>query len=135
MGLFDIMSKLHPSDVPILTIPEQEMLQDYLQKQDTDVSIEKICEETDIIKERFLEINQEISIHFRDNIAPKVFLKAMMNSEKDNIEEFKQFFLRPDVDLGCLFMSKIVDIKQGMKNFGTPAYQFYLDSWKKYRGY
>jgi len=134
--LGDIVGKLKAEDVPIFTIPEQEIMQDFLRKQeDNSVNMDDICKETQINQDRFLEINQEISLHFRDKLAPKVFFKAMMKSGEDNSEEFKQFFLRPDVDLSCLLMSKVVDIRNNMKMLNSQGYQFLFDSWKKYRGY
>lgn len=134
--LGDIVGKLKAEDVPIFTIPEQEIMQDYLRNQEDDsVSMDNLCKETRINQDRFLEINQEISVHFRDKLAPKVFFKAMLKSSEDDSEEFKQFFLRPDVDLSCLFMCKIVDISKNMKTLNSPSYQFYFNNWKKYRGY
>ena len=133
MGFLDIVKKLKAEDAPIKIIPEQNQLQDYLRKQGNDVTFEQISKDTGITKERLLEINNEISIHYRDVIAPKVLFKSMYQV-KDNAE-FQLFFQRPDVDLGCLFMSKIIDIYSTMRNYGTPSWNFLMENWKKYRGY
>jgi hypothetical protein len=135
MDLFKIKKSIEAKDIPIYTVNEHDVLVDVLRKQKNDVSIQDICEKTKISKERFLEINNEISIHFRDYLAPNVLFKAMTVAKDDNSETFKMFFQRPDVDISCLFMSKIIDIKQGMKNLETPSYNFLIDNWKKYRGY
>ena len=133
MKIGDIIKKIKAEDIPVKIIPEQEQLQLYLRKQKGDVTFDKISKDTNIKLERLLEINNEISIHYRDNLMPKVLYKSMLNTDGDT--EFQQFFLRQDVDLGCLFMSKILDIKKNMKTKNTPAFSFLMDNWKKYRGY
>ena len=135
MELKKILGKLKPEDAPIKTIPEQDQLQSYLREQEEDVTFDKISEDTSIKKERLLEINNEISTHYREVLAPKVLLKSMMKTNTDNDTEFQMFFQRPDTDLGLLFMSKISDIKNNMRNYGTPSWNFLMDNWKKYRGY
>ena len=135
MDLNKILGKLKPEDAPIKTIPEQDQLQSYLREQEEDVTFDKISNDTSITKERLLEINNEISIHYREVLAPKVLLKSMLKTNIDNDTEFQMFFQRPDTDLGLLFMSKISDIKNNMRNYNTPSWNFLMDNWKKYRGY
>ena len=134
MDIHKIFGKLKAEDVPIFTVPEHDVICNYLHTLDNDVSIIDISKATGITKERLLEINQEISLHFKDNLAPKVFYKAMMNAGDNDSEEFKQFFIRADVDISCLFMSRVSDIKKNMRNLNTPGYIFLLDNWKKHGG-
>jgi len=131
----ELLKKLKAGDVFIITIPEQEKLQNYLGKQKEDVTFDAISKDTGISKERLLEINQEISIHFKNNLAPKVFYKSMLKTAQGNNTEFEMFFIRPDVDLCCLFMFKIIDIKQNMRHLNSPSYLFLRNNWEKYRGY
>lgn len=133
MGIFDIMDKLKAEDVPVKTIPEQEQVQLYLSKQKGMVTFDKISKDTKITKERLLEINDEMSIHFRDNLASKVLFKSMWG--KSDKAEFKVFFQRVDVDLCLLIMSKVKEVYDGMKLKHTPQWDFLMDNWKRYRGY
>ena len=95
----------------------------------------QMMSKTGLSKERILEINQEISLHWKDNLVSRVLFKSMLGSSNDNSREFKEFFSRPDVDIACLFMFKIKDIKENMRNLNTPQYLFIKDNWEKYRGY
>jgi len=135
MKLFDIMSKLNAEDAPIFTVPEHDKIVNYLHKQKNDVTFYDVCKHTNITKERILEINQEISLHWKDKLVSRVLFKSMLKSHEDESGEFKEFFTRPDVDIACLFMFKIKDIKENMKNLSTPQYLFIKDNWEKYRGY
>lgn len=135
MGIDDIISKITPDDAPILEIPEQLQLQVFMRKVIEDISFDEISQLTGIDKERLLDINNEISIHFRDNLASKVLPKALLGANKDDNEMFKQFFIRPDVDLCCNFLFKITDVKKNLRNLNTPTFIFLKDNWEKYRGY
>jgi len=135
MDILDILGSLKAEDSPIFTVPEHNKLISYLSKQKNDVTFKDIEKNTNIKNERLLEINQEISLHWKDKLVSKVLYKSMIKSGKDESEEFKQFFQRPDVDIACLFMFKIKDIKENMRNLNTPQYLFIKDNWEKYRGY
>ena len=135
MKLDEILGKLKAEDVPIMEIPEQDKLLNFLRPLKNDVTFEEIKNNTDISIERLLEINQEISLHFKTNLAPKVFFKAMSEAEKDQGEQFQQFFQRIDVDLCCNFLFKILNIKQNLRNLNTPQFIFLKENWEKYRGY
>ena len=134
MDIFDIFKSLKAEDIPIKTIPEQEQLLTYL-KTVENTSFQEISNHTNITMERLMDINQEISLHFKNNLGPKVFYKAMTEASDDNNEQFKQFFQRTDVDLCCNFMFKIKDIRDNMKNLNTPSFVFLKENWIKYRGY
>ena len=134
MKFDDIFKLLKEEDVPIKEFPHQEKLQSYLQQNDDDVSYDDIVKNTGISYDTLLDLHNDISLHFKNSIAPKVFFSAMIHSSTNN-EEFKMFFQRPDVDLCLLCLFKISDTKKMIKNIGTPQYQFLYDNWKKYRGY
>jgi len=136
MNLFDIIKSLKAEDAPIYEIPEQEKLQDYLRKQDTDqLTYKQISIDTGISFERIVQICNELSVFFRDTLAPKVFYKSMLKATKEDKEEFKIFFQRPDVDLALLTLTRNKEIWMNMKKYGTPSWDFMIDNWKKYRGY
>ena len=135
MNIKDIFGKLKAEDVPIMEIPEQDVLQNFMKSTENDVTFAEICRATGIKNERILEINQEISLHFKNNLAPKVLFKAMLSASNKDNEEFEQYFQRADVDLCCHFMFKVTDIKKNMRNLNTPQFVFLYENWKKYRGY
>jgi hypothetical protein len=58
----------------------------------------------------------------------------MLNSDK-NIDEFKMFFQRTDVELCMNFLFRITDVKQNLSMLNSPSYVFLYDNWVKYRGY
>ena len=135
MKLKDILPKLKPEDAPVKLLPEHNVLQEYLREQNNNVTFDKMSKDTGIPKERLLEINQEISLYWKEHLAPKVLLKSMLGTTRGHDTELEMFFLRPDVDLGLLFMSKIKDIYENMRNYKTASWNFLIDNWEKYRGY
>jgi hypothetical protein len=134
MKLFDDMKKMNPEDLPIYEIKDQDKVLPVLQKVKTSISIDELSKITGLSNERILEINNEMSIHFKDNLAPKVFFKAMLKSTEDT-EEFKMFFQRTDVDLCCNIMFKIEEVFSNMRHLNSPTYLFLKSNWEKYRGY
>ena len=132
MDFLKISKKLKAEDVPVYLGKDEEKMQEYLRKRKIEVSYEKIAKDIKLDKEHVMEIVNNISIHWRDNLAPKVFYKSMICND---MKEFKSFFQRADVDLALLCMTMIYDVRKHMKNLGTPAYLLLLDNWKKYRGY
>lgn len=134
MNLGDILKKIQAKDHPIFTVPEHDTLVDILKQVDDSITFDRLSKATGITKERLLEINQEISLHFKDKLAGQVLYKSML-SERENPEEFEQFFQRQDVEISCLFMSKISDVFEGMTMKGTSTWDFLMDNWRKYRGY
>ena len=135
MDLDKIYKKLKPKDVPMLTFPEMEKLIFFFKRIDDDITLAEVSKRLDMSLERLFEINHKVGLHFRENLAPKVLFKAMINASKDSNEEFIQFFQRPDVDICCHFLFKVVDVKKNLRNIGTPQYEFMYDNWVKYRGY
>jgi len=132
MDILKLFKNLKAEDVPVLMDSDMEKLQSYLRGLKIEIDSDKICKEFDWDKDRVLDLLNRISIHWRDNLAPKVFFKSMLNSD---MSEFEGFFKRPDVDLNLLCMTMVYDIRKGMKSLGSPSYQLLLDNWKKYRGY
>lgn len=131
--MFDkIKDKIRAEDVPIYLGGNELKLQEYLRKQKIEVSFDKICKDLQFTHDQILEMNNNISLHFKNKLAPKALYKSMLPGNK---EEFKRFFQRPDLDVCLLMMTKIYDIRKNMKNLDTPAFEFMIDNWKKHRGY
>jgi len=135
MKIKDIIKSLKAEDSPIMTVPEHDSIVEFLRKTEKDVTYEQLAKAIGISTNRMLEINQEVSLHWKVKLAPRVLYKSMLSASRTNSEEFKIFFQRPDVDISCLFQAKISDLKKRMRNYDTPQYWFIIDNWKKYRGY
>ena len=86
MDLDKIYKKLKPKDVPMLTFPEMEKLIFFFKRIDDDITLAEVSKRLDMSLERLFEINHKVGLHFRENLAPKVLFKAMINAYSGKIK-------------------------------------------------
>lgn len=109
---------------------------DALQMTLRDVEIE--ITEYDLAKQLGVSV-EELLTFIQDNILPEY--KDMFNNNAYKIpawkeDKIKEFFEQQIIDIGFLCQSKIIEIRDSLKEkHNTFAHQTFYNNWVMYRGY